>query len=122
MNNTKEKAKIIDLTFGKRLRFLRKKAGLTQTDLGDVLGVSKRVISYYEKQSKYPPGKFLPKIAQMLNVTLEELLGTTPLKEVDGRTVDGKLLQKFEKIQELPSSKKKALNQVIDAFLAEAQK
>ena len=116
--------KMEDQNFGKRLRLLRKRVGLTQTDLGNALGVSKRVIYYYEKKGKYPPGKFLPKIAQELKVSLEELMGIEAIKEndTDGRTIDGKLLQKIHKIQELPLSKKKAIGYVLDAFLAEAVK
>ena len=34
--------------FGKRLASLRKELGLTQTELGEKVGVSCRVIAYYE--------------------------------------------------------------------------
>jgi DNA-binding XRE family transcriptional regulator len=59
-----------DLTeFGKRLSALRKQAGYTQTELAQELGVSQRMISYYEGDTDYPPVGLLPNLAK-LPVTL----------------------------------------------------
>ena len=103
--------------FGQRLREIRKRSGLTQTELGQAVGgISKRMISYYERDGKHPPVELLKKIANVLKVSIDELVGSESV-EVDGRTIDGKLLLKFKQIQSLSNSKKQALNQVIDSFL-----
>jgi len=41
------------INFRKRLANLRKSKGLTQQQLGDKIDVSKRVIVYYEGETKY---------------------------------------------------------------------
>ena len=44
--------------FGKRLRKFRKAAGLTQNQLAQELGVSRRIIDYYERESHQHPEIF----------------------------------------------------------------
>lgn len=60
--------------FGDRLVRLRKTAGFTQHDLATRIGVSRRVIAYYEGETKHPPTQILPRLAQVLNVSVEVLL------------------------------------------------
>ena len=60
--------------FGKRLAKFRKASGLTQQQLGDKVGVSKRVIAYYEGETKYPPTHLIAPLSQALNVSADELL------------------------------------------------
>ena len=61
--------------FGKRLSRLRKTAGYTQVELAAELDVTQRMISYYEGHSEFPPSPMLPKLARLLNVSADELLG-----------------------------------------------
>ena len=60
--------------FGKRLARLRKSVGFTQQDLATRIGVSRRVIAYYEGETKHPPTQMLPRLAHVLNVSVEALL------------------------------------------------
>lgn len=105
--------------FGRRLAMLRKQVGYTQVELAAELGVSQRMISYYEGQSEYPPAAQLPKLAKLLNVTTDELLGIEPLKKA--RQPDTRLQRRFQQIDKLPSKEKRQLVQVIDTFLKAAQ-
>lgn len=57
------------LTMGTKIKDLREKAGMTQTELANKLGLSKSVISAYEKGIRNPSFKILPLIAQTFNVT-----------------------------------------------------
>lgn len=57
------------LTMGTKIKNLREKAGMTQTELADRLGLSKSVISAYEKGIRNPSFKILPLLAQTFNVT-----------------------------------------------------
>jgi transcriptional regulator with XRE-family HTH domain len=61
--------------FGKRLLYLRKKAGLTQCELGSLIGISKRNVAYYETQSNYPPAHILPELSKALSVSLNAIFG-----------------------------------------------
>lgn len=49
--------------FGERLAQLRKAAGYTQVELAQELGISQRMVAYYESPNANPPANLLPKIA-----------------------------------------------------------
>ena len=74
------------MDFGKRLKELRTQAGLTQKQLGDLVGLSKTVISYYELHTRTPSPDVLIKLAAVFHVSSDYLLGID--KEKSGRTVD----------------------------------
>lgn len=57
------------LSMGTKIKDLRENAGMTQTELADKLGLSKSVISAYEKGIRNPSFKILPLLAQTFNVT-----------------------------------------------------
>ena len=100
--------------FGKRLADLRKKAGFTQIELGEIVSVSNRVISYYERETEYPPSHILVKLAFALHVSTDELLGINPTKE-DGRTFDAKFLGKW---RDLTDKEKKNIYNIVDSMAA----
>jgi transcriptional regulator with XRE-family HTH domain len=64
--------------FGRRLATVRQGQGLTQAELGKAVGVSQRVIAYYETESQQSPGALLAELAQALRVSTDELLGLKP--------------------------------------------
>ena len=60
---------------GYRLKLLRKQNGLSQTDLGNLLGVSKVSISNYEKGERIPSLEVLLMILKVFNVSADYMLG-----------------------------------------------
>ena len=64
------------MKFNERLRMLRKKAGLTQTELAEAAGSTMRSIQNYEAGKRYPQNiEIAKKLAAALGVTSGELLG-----------------------------------------------
>lgn len=63
--------------FGKRLREIRVKSGLSQQTLSSELGVSKAALCYYESGKRIPDIVFLEHVAKYFDVSLEYLLGFT---------------------------------------------
>ena len=59
-----------------KIEILRKKNGLSQTELGKILNLSQKAISRYENGSAEPDLKTIKKIATFFNVTIDYLLGT----------------------------------------------
>ena len=62
---------------------MRTKAGLTQAQLGNLVGVTKSVISYYELQERSPSPDVLIKLSQIFHVSTDELLGVSKGESVD---------------------------------------
>ena len=56
-------------TTGEKIREGRTHLGLTQTELGEKIGVTLRTISKYEKQGVMPRGVNLQKLAEVLGVS-----------------------------------------------------
>ena len=57
------------------IRFYRKRAGLTQADLGKILGVGKSNISMYETGDRTPPLDIIKKMAEIFGVDINTLTG-----------------------------------------------
>lgn len=58
---------------GVNLKYLRKKKGLSQVELGQIAGITERTIYNYEVGDKYPKPRILKSLAEALEVP-EELL------------------------------------------------
>ena len=71
------------MDFGSRLKELRVQAGLTQKQLGDRLGVTKSVVSFYELRERTPSPEVLVKIAAVFHVSTDYLLGIEKGKSID---------------------------------------
>lgn len=75
------------LTIGENIRNFRKKNDLTQEALADRLGVTYQSISRWENGTTYPDLELIPAIAEVLAVTVDELLGM-PQIEKEKRAVE----------------------------------
>ncbi len=61
--------------FGKRLRQLRMKRGFTQPQMADFLNVALRSYQCYEGGTRCPSYELLIQIGDILNVSIDYLLG-----------------------------------------------
>ena len=105
--------------FGQRLAQLRKTAGYTQQQLADEIGVTRRMIAYYETESQHPPANLLVDLANALGVSTDELLGLeTAAKR---RKPDTRLQRRLQQIDKLGAKEKRQLIQLIDTFIEAAQ-
>ncbi len=64
------------MTVGENIRAIRKRKGLTQKALGELLGVSQATVGQYETNKNPPKIETLQKIANKLGASVFELLGT----------------------------------------------
>lgn len=71
------------MDFGSKLKNLRIQAGLTQQQLGDRIGLSKSVISFYERQERTPSPDILKKLAAVFHVSTDFLLDIDRVKRLD---------------------------------------
>jgi transcriptional regulator with XRE-family HTH domain len=99
--------------FAQRLAQLRKTRGLSQTELANVTKISRRMIAHYETRVKDIPPKKAIVLAKTLGVSVDQLLGTTPIKEsvfIRNR----RLAKKMKTVDDLPRSEQKKVMEYID--------
>lgn len=71
------------MEFSERLKELRKQARLTQVELAGKLGIVQSSYADWERGKKKPTQDNLVKIAQVLNVSVDYLVGNSEEKTVD---------------------------------------
>lgn len=69
------------LTIGENIRCFRKKNDLTQESLAECLGVTYQSISRWENGTTYPDLELIPAIAEVLSVSVDELLGMPQIEK-----------------------------------------
>jgi transcriptional regulator with XRE-family HTH domain len=100
-----------NLDFGENLRSVRKKKGYTLARLADISGISKRMIGHYETQVKRPSIDKIKALADALNVSINELLGSKDahkIKREETKTFM-KIMKKARIIEQLPEREQKAI-------------
>lgn len=69
------------MSIGENIAKYRKTKGLTQEQLGELLGVTNQAVSKWESGVSMPDVMLLPKIANVLGITLEALYGMQPTEK-----------------------------------------
>jgi transcriptional regulator with XRE-family HTH domain len=103
--------------FGDRLRQLRKSQALTQAELGERMGISQRLVAYYEAQGGSPSPELLVRFAEALGVSTSELLGVTSRSNERPNPDSVRLWRRFRRVQELPEGDRKTIFRMIDTFV-----
>ena len=101
--------------FGQRLSFYRTQRGLSQNQLAEKLGITRDLVGYYERRCQNPTVDFVQKVAHLLQVSTDELVGNKPIKHKPGP--NPKLVQKFEQVKDLPQAKQKLVSDFLDTVL-----
>ena len=86
---------------GKFISELRKEKGLTQKELGDRLFVSDKTISRWERDDCSPDISLLPTIAELFDVTTDELLR--------GERIDDKMLTNSDGVVDEPTTEQQSV-------------
>ena len=105
---------------GTRLAELRKEQGLTQQQLADSLGVSQQSVAAYEVGRLRIAVSILPRLARLLGVSIEALIGEEERPARRGPTP--KLVQHMERISQLPRAKQRFVIEMLDTVLAQASR
>ena len=103
-----------ETSFGERLALLRKQKGFTQTQLAEEVGVTRRTIAYYEKESPNLPGNLLLELAKALETSLEELLCGQP-------NTNKRFSGFIQDIEKLPKQAQEELICVVESYLERAR-
>lgn len=68
-----------------QLKRLREKAGLTQEQLGQKLGVGQSTVGMWETGERLPRADKLPELARILNCTIDDLLNPESVSDAQSQ-------------------------------------
>lgn len=114
------------MTFGEKLKLLRFEKGLTQDDLGYILGVTKSCISCYENGSRQPSIEVLISLSIYFKVSIDFLVGIEPYNPDENRKVritkkDVELISELKNkpvlYKKIVSSVSKAVSKIEKVFM-----
>jgi transcriptional regulator with XRE-family HTH domain len=106
-------------SLGDRIRRFRLAKGLTQTELGQQIGVSQRVVTYYEVRGISPPPELVVKIADVLGVSIDALFGrktALPKRSTEPIADNLRRLRRLKRLEELPPNDQMYILKMIDAM------
>ncbi|OGR15198.1 MAG: hypothetical protein A2341_07150 [Deltaproteobacteria bacterium RIFOXYB12_FULL_58_9] len=101
---------------GARLAELRKAAGLSQTELANLIDVPQQNIAYWEQAEKPPRSDVLPRLAEVLGVKVEQLLDVNASLKRHGGPV-GKVRRVFEDVSRLPRRQQEKVVEFVSALV-----
>lgn len=104
-------------TLGERLCRLRKAQEMTQRELAELAGISTRALCSYERNQREPPAHNLPKLANALGASIDEVLGLRQVEDRPQGRISRRWLLKFQQIDQLTERKQRAIMQVLDMAL-----
>ncbi|MBE6762470.1 MAG: helix-turn-helix domain-containing protein, partial [Ruminococcaceae bacterium] len=78
--------------------FYRKKQGLTQAELAEKLGVSNQSVSKWESAQCCPDISLIPKLADIFEISIDELFGNEPIPYVARKVTDDAIFSEAAKI------------------------
>ena len=78
---------MLNKTLGEMINFLRKEKNMTQNDLAEKMNVTDKAVSKWERNLSCPDVNSIPKLAEILGVSVEELLNAQT-KQDNGKVDD----------------------------------
>jgi len=103
--------------FGARLHTLRLRAGLSQQQVAEQLGLTQRAYSHWERYSVALRPDQLQQLAALFQVSVDELLGETEKKKRGSAGPTGRMRRLFEQASKLPRSQQEKIAAVLEAFV-----
>ena len=99
------------MSFGSRLLQARKKTGMSQEELAKVLGTKGPAIGRYERDEMKLSIEAAAKMAQILDVSLDWLVGHTDLE------LDKKMIQRIQQVTKMEAKDREHVFAMLDAFI-----
>ena len=80
------------------ISFYRKKQGLTQEELARMLGVTNQSVSKWEMAGCYPDITLIPKLAEIFEISIDELVAAELIEKADSRLTKAELAPLLQKL------------------------
>jgi len=110
--------------FAENVARYRKKKGLSQYDLADLSGISRRMIGHYESRGIIPPADRLQALADSLEIPVYKLFKQPEMEQnpdADLSDIDPRSVKKFRDILSLPVDDRSDLYRILNKMLRKNQ-
>jgi transcriptional regulator with XRE-family HTH domain len=104
-----------ELAIARRLKEARLRRGLMQADVAKAVGVKQPVLSECESGVIRLHGALLIRLATVLKVSADEILGLKPSDSPPPRSA--RLVRRLQRIDELPATDRRSVLSILDALL-----
>lgn len=101
---------------GSRLTALRKKEGLTQSELAQKIELSHTQVTRYETKGVQPPADVLKKMGDIFGTSIDYLVNGTAEEKAQTTLTDAELIKQFKEVEQLPEPEKKTILTVLSAY------
>ncbi|PZR76759.1 MAG: transcriptional regulator [Chthoniobacterales bacterium] len=103
--------------FGKRLAAARRAKGLSQEALAKLLRTTRVNIGYYERKATNPSLDFIHRCAEVLSVSVADLIGAAAPKNGRKPGPPSRLQKQIEQIGQLPRARQRFVSEMLDTVL-----
>ena len=103
-------------SIGKRLAKIRKEKGLTQTQIAEIIGIEKNLVSHYETGRLHLSDEMIIRFSKALKTSSDIILGIDKTG-LNNSVQSLRLVRRLKKIEQLPPAKQKAILQTLDMAL-----
>ena len=103
-----------EFELGSKIKYYRKSINLTQAQFGERIGVSGAAISCYETGTRTPSHRILMRIANVMGVSVDSLLGRTEFEPVQVPAANAVTID----ITNLTSEQRRIIQQTVKIFEA----
>jgi transcriptional regulator with XRE-family HTH domain len=102
--------------FGQRMAAFRIAKGMSQGELAEALGMTRDLVTYYERVAKNPSLELVKKVADFFGVTVGEMLNdTTRTAKKPGPP--SQFVKLAERLEQLPRAKQKLVAEMLEGVL-----
>jgi len=119
------KEKNISQVFSENVAYYRKKQGHSQNDLAMISGISRTMISHYEREGMIPPADRLQILANSLSIPVYRLFKERSAEEKNPETdltnIDPRSIKKLRDILSLPPDDRNDLYRILNKMIRKNQ-
>lgn len=107
--------------FADRLKELRKRKGISQGELAELIEVHFTQVSRYERGETKPNAEAMTRLAKALDTTVDFLMNGTADDVAKDAGLEKELISRFKEVQDLETEDKKTVLSLMDAYIAKTK-
>lgn len=109
------------MDIGHRIAAARMKAGLSQTELAEAVGVTRGLVGQWESHKKKPGREIMGKLAKALTVSMDYLQGSVEISRISVTISDPREVALVRKFRSLGAVQQNNVHQLLDAAVEVGQ-